>query len=519
MAACLNGNRTILKTISNLRNISSQVEGNFKKGLVLGAYYDSENDSAVELTPAGQKFNEEQGGNLSRLIQIAGPGLKKGKVRVFHDLCPEFGAVAVVGLGKPGLGYNEAEEIFEDRESVRAAAAAGCRSLQDIEKTEVWVEGFGNPEAAAEGATLGLWLYQEHKNLSKQKKIPVVHCLDCSTEQETWLKGVVKGESQNLARKLSDTPANLMTPTIFAKNATEALSSHGVDVIAHNAKWAEDKKMGSFLSVTRGSEEPPVFLEMAYKGGNPGDQPVVLVGKGVTFDSGGISLKPSLSMDAMRADMGGAACVVATLHAAARLKLPLNIIGLTPLCENMPGGRATKPGDVVVAMNGKTIQVDNTDAEGRLILADALCYAAQFSPRFTLDIATLTGAMKVALGAVATGVFSNSTALWQQLQQAGAVTGDRVWRFPLWEQYSKRMTDFASVDVNNVGKGKGGGSCTAAAFLKEFAPPGDWMHLDIAGTMFADDYGGMSYLQKGMTGRPTRTLIQLLVQIAGANKS
>ncbi|KAG8306625.1 bleomycin hydrolase [Homalodisca vitripennis] len=397
----------------------------------------------------------------------AGPGLKKGKVRVFHDLCPEYGAVAVVGLGKPGLGYNEQEEIHEDRESVRIAAAAGCRSLQDVEKTEIWVEGLGNPEAAAEGATLGLWLYQENKKQANQKKMPLVHCLELGENQDPWCCGIVKAESQNLARRLSDTPANLMTPTIFAKNAAEALTSHGVEVIAHDANWAQDHKMGSFLSVTRGSVEPPVFLEMSYKGGKSGDKPILLVGKGITFDSGGISIKPAGSMSDMRADMGGAACVVATLQAAAKLKLPINIVGLTPLCENMPSGSATKPGDVVVAMNGKTIQVDNTDAEGRLVLADALCYAAQFTPKFTLDIATLTGAMRIALGEAATGVFSNSTALWHQLHQAGALTGDRVWRFPLWDHYTKQMTDFPAADVNNLGKGKGGGSCTAAAFLKK----------------------------------------------------
>ncbi|XP_046685530.1 cytosol aminopeptidase-like [Homalodisca vitripennis] len=340
--------------------------------------------------------------------------------------------------------------------------------------------------------------------------MPLVHCLELGENQDPWCCGIVKAESQNLARRLSDTPANLMTPTIFAKNAAEALTSHGVEVIAHDANWAQDHKMGSFLSVTRGSVEPPVFLEMSYKGGKSGDKPILLVGKGITFDSGGISIKPAGSMSDMRADMGGAACVVATLQAAAKLKLPINIVGLTPLCENMPSGSATKPGDVVVAMNGKTIQVDNTDAEGRLVLADALCYAAQFTPKFTLDIATLTGAMRIALGEAATGVFSNSTALWHQLHQAGALTGDRVWRFPLWDHYTKQMTDFPAADVNNLGKGKGGGSCTAAAFLKEFAPPGDWIHLDIAGVMGPAD--NLPYLQKGMTGRPTRTLIQLLIQ-------
>jgi len=220
-------------------------------------------------------------------------------------------------------------------------------------------------------------------------------------------------------------------------------------------------------------------------------------------------------MDEMRADMGGAACVVASIKAAAELKLKVNIIGLIPLTENLPSGTATKPGDLVVAMNGKTIIVDNTDAEGRLILADALCYAQEFKPRFILDIATLTGAMRIALGGVATGVFSNSTEIWENLRSAGTVTGDRVWRFPLWQHFNDKMTkSVKAADVNNLSRGKGGGSCTAAGFLREFAGnDAPWLHLDIAGVMGpSNDDTASNYLAPGMTGRPTRTLIQFLQQ-------
>ncbi|KAG8236673.1 hypothetical protein J437_LFUL014401, partial [Ladona fulva] len=251
---------------------------------------------------------------------------------------------------------------------------------------------------------------------------------------------MIKAEAQNFARKLADTPANYMTPTIFAETAKEELSKNGVIVEARDKAWAESMKMGSFLSVAKGSLEPPIFLEIKYSGGKDDASPVVFVGKGVTFDSGGISLKPARKMDEMRADMGGAACVVATINAVASLKLPINMIGLIPLCENMPSGTANKPGDVVVAMNGKSIIVDNTDAEGRLILADALCYAHHFNPSFILDIATLTGAMRVALGSGATGVFTNSDSLWEKIENAGMLTGDRMWRFPLWKHYSKEMT-------------------------------------------------------------------------------
>lgn len=211
----------------------------------------------------------------------------------------------------------------------------------------------------------------------------------------------------------------------------------------------------------------------------------------------------------MRADMGGAACVAASIYALANLCAPVNIKAFIPLTENMPSGSATKPGDVVKAMNGKSICVDNTDAEGRLILADALCYSGKFKPKWILDIATLTGAMSVALGKAATGVFSNSDVLYQLLEEAGATTGDRVWRFPLWKFYSKQVTDYPGYDVNNIGKGKGGGSCTAAAFLKEFVPEKtDWLHLDMASVMSGGDD---KIIADGISGRPTRTLIEFIL--------
>lgn len=232
-----------------------------------------------------------------------------------------------------------------------------------------------------------------------------------------------------------------MTPTIFAANVMEKCQPLGVKVEAHGQKWAEEKRMGSFLSVTRGSIEPPVFLELTYTGSpDSNEKPVCLVGKGITFDTGGISIKPSSKMDEMRGDMGGAACVVATIAALAELKVPVNVIGLLPLCENMPSGSATKPGDVVYAMNGKSICVDNTDAEGRLVLADALCYSEKFQPKYVLDIATLTGAIKVALGDCVSGVFTNNADLWKNLHAAGSESGDRVWRMPLFKHYTKQVT-------------------------------------------------------------------------------
>lgn len=263
----------------------------------------------------------------------------------------------------------------------------------------------------------------------------------------------------------------------------------------------------------------------------PNTKPLVFVGKGITFDSGGISLKPSSNMDKMRADMGGAANVLSTIFTLAQKKSPVNIIGtivsfyfpliielnsnrtgLMPLCENLPSGKANKPGDVVTAMNGKTIQVDNTDAEGRLILADGLCYAHQFNPFLIMDIATLTGAISVALGSAATGVFSTSTNYWKMLQRCGSETGDRMWRMPLFNHFTKQTTDSQLADLCNIGKYLGqGGSCIAAAFLREFVTASNWIHLDIAGVM--DNKDEVTYLSKGMSGRPLRTLVKFIEEI------
>ncbi|XP_015509984.1 cytosol aminopeptidase isoform X1 [Neodiprion pinetum] len=516
MALLLVRPKGVRQGINQLRFFAHQ--STMKKGLVLGVY-ETEGQDGVRLTPTAVQYNELVNGKLLENISLAGPKLKKTETRVFWGLEPaesrQHVGVAVVGLGKPNLGINELEEIHEGKENVRAAAAAGCRALDAVEIKNISIESLGDAEAAAEGAGLASWFFQEFKNKEKQKVLPQVSFYGSEGKQQ-WHKGLIKAEAQNWARKLADTPANLMTPTIFANQVSTELSQLGVKVQVHDKAWAEQKGMGSFLSVARGSAEPPKFLEISYEGAGKGTKkPIVFVGKGVTFDSGGISIKPSAQMDEMRADMGGAACVVASIKAAAQLQLKVNIVGLIPLTENLPSGTATKPGDVVVAMNGKTICVDNTDAEGRLILADALCYAQEFKPRLTLDIATLTGAMRIALGGVATGVFTNSAELYENLRTAGTFTGDRVWRFPLWQHFNDAMTkSHKAVDVNNLSKSKGGGSCTAAGFLREFVEKdAPWLHLDIAGVMGPGN-DELPYLPAGMTGRPTRTLVQFLEQLS-----
>lgn len=317
---------------------------------------------------------------------------------------------------------------------------AGTSALISNKVTSIEIEDLGDAQSAAEGAYLSSYKFQAYRSTDTRKPDSKISLAADASNQNEWDLGVSLAESQNWARLLAETPANYMTPLIFAEQVKNRLSDR-IDIVAHDRKWAEEKKMGSFLSVANGSNEPCVFLELTYTGSvDKNAQYVCLVGKGITFDSGGISLKPSANMDQMRADMGGAASVVATLDALSRNKVPVNVKGLIPLTENLPSGHATKPGDVVVAMNGKSICVDNTDAEGRLILCDALCYASTFNPKFILDIATLTGAIKVALGDCTTGAFSNNHRLWNILEKASIETGDRVWRMPLFKHYTKQVT-------------------------------------------------------------------------------
>jgi len=471
-----------------------------KAAVVVGIY---DGEISESLTDVAAKVNNQSSGNITNLLQYGGP-VKEGKSRILYGVSDEFPIVSVVGLGQRGKESRAIEERDEARETVRAAVAAGCRSLHDSGAELILVDSCGDGEAAAEGANLSAFFYDELK--SKKKTIPPFACFDGN--DASWVKGTVLAEGQNIARRLMEMPANILTPTNFAQEAVNYLEGLGVEVHVRGYEWAKERSMNAFLSVTRGSGEPPVFLELTYKGAGHTDKPLAIVGKGVTFDTGGISLKPPSGMDAMRADMGGAACTVGSIFIAAALKLPINIKGFIPLCENMPGSIATKPGDVVVASNGKSIQIDNTDAEGRLILADALVYASQHNPRAMVDMATLTGAMAVALGSGAAGAFTNSTPLWSLMHEAGTITGDRVWRMPLWEHYSKQVTDCHLADLNNSAKAiPRAGANTAAAFLKEFVSCDHWMHLDIAGVK--NNKGEVPYLSSGMTGRPTRTIAKM----------
>ena len=316
--------------------------------------------------------------------------------------------------------------------------------------------------------------------------------------------GEAIGHGMNFTRDLGNTPPNVCNPSWLADQAKQLAKTH--DVIKTeilDEKQMKKLGMNSLLSVSAGSDQPARLIVMEYRGGKAKDKPHVLVGKGITFDSGGISLKPGEGMDEMKYDMGGAASVFGTMRALAEIKPAINVVAIVVAAENMPGGGATRPGDIVTSMSGQTIEILNTDAEGRLVLCDALTYAGKYDPESVVDIATLTGAIIVALGKEASGLFSNNEELALQLQQAGQRTCDRVWQLPIWEEYQP-LLDSNFADMQNIG-GRMAGSITAACFLSRFTRDYRWAHLDIAGTAW------LSGKEKGSTGRPVPLLVDYLL--------
>jgi leucyl aminopeptidase len=326
--------------------------------------------------------------------------------------------------------------------------------------------------------------------------------------KEAIQQGQAIAHGMNLAKDLGNLAPNICTPTYLAKQAKDMAKTHKLKVSVLEQKDMEKLGMGALLSVAHGSRQPAKLIVAEYRGQGKMEKPVVLVGKGVTFDTGGISLKPAANMDEMKYDMSGAASVLGTLTAIAEMKLPINVVGIIPATENMPDGIATKPGDVVTSMSGQTIEVLNTDAEGRLILCDALTYAERYKPDVVIDIATLTGACVIALGHVATGLICNNNELAQELLHAADNANDRAWQMPLWDDYQDLLkSNFA--DMANIG-GRAAGTITAGCFLSRFTKKYRWAHLDIAGTAWN------SGKDKGSTGRPVPLLAQFLITRAKA---
>lgn len=423
--------------------------------------------------------------------------------------------VLLVGLGKKAsLGLDTIRQamghtVKRVKQAKAASFTVAIPAAVPADSTAIEIA-----QAMTEGAILGGYQFTAYRSNEtpghdvKTMTLLTSHQSDMRPLSEGVRRGTAAGEATVFVRDLCNHPSNIMTPTKVAQEAKVVAREAGVSLKILEQKDMEKLSMGALLGVARGSHEPPKFIILEYRGSRKKeDRPVVLVGKTITFDTGGISLKPAENMEHMKADMTGGAEVLAAVRAAARLKLPLNLVGILPATENMPGGRAMKPGDIVKTLSGKTVEVQNTDAEGRLILSDGLAYAARYKPAVLIDIATLTGACIVALGQFAIGMFGTDDRLKESMRKAGLRAGERVWEMPLWEEYFEQLKSDVA-DMRNIG-GRGGGMITAALFLSKFAGEFPWIHLDIASTDWSERE--RAYIPKGPTGIGTRLLIQYLM--------
>ena len=430
---------------------------------------------------------------------------------VAHTACER---VLLVGLG--------VEKSFNEK-AYRNAVAAALRALHatgaadaEIHLTTVAAGGSDIGWRTAQAATLALEAdYRFEQMKSKREKPPatlkrlvLAHgAADAKHAARGLTQGVALGHGMSFAKDLGNLPGNVCTPTYLATQAVALGKRYKLKVKVLDRAAMQKLGMGSLLSVARGSAEPPKLIVMEYHGGPKNQKPVALVGKGVTFDTGGTSLKPAGEMDEMKFDMSGAGSVLGTLRAIAEMRLPINVVGIVPATENMPGSRATKPGDIVTTMSGQTVEILNTDAEGRLILCDALTYAERYEPSAVIDIATLTGACVIALGHVVCGLFANDDPLAKEVLAAGETSHDRAWHLPLHDEYQEQLkSNFA--DFANIG-GRPAGAVTAACYLSRFTKKFKWVHLDVAGTAWK------SGKEKGSTGRPVPLLTQFLINRAG----
>lgn len=480
--------------------------------LIVGAY------EKQKLTPSAQQIDQASEGALAKLLKREQFKGKVGDTLLLHQL-PGCRAdrVLVVGLG-------QAKDLSAKAYGKALASAIKVLTTTPSQKVlcallEVEVARCDNRWKSRQIALVfadGCYRFTELK--SEPAALPAlsrveIYCQD-KTQSAALAQGTREGKAiaagMKLAKDLANLPGNICTPSYLAEQAQKLAERYPeLKVTVLEATDMGKLGMGALLAVSRGSRQPPKLIVLEYPGGQPKESPIALVGKGITFDAGGISLKSAENMDEMKYDMCGGACVLGTMLTVAELDLPLNLVGVIPACENLPDGNAIKPGDIVKTMSGKTVEILNTDAEGRLILCDALTYTQRFNPKLVIDLATLTGACLVALGRHATGLFANDDGLANALLKAGEFSLDRAWRLPLWEEYQEQLkSNFA--DLANVG-GREGGAITAASFLSRFAEKFAWAHLDIAGTAWTSGRDN-----KGATGRPIPLLAQFLLdQVAG----
>ncbi|EED32686.1 aminopeptidase A [gamma proteobacterium NOR5-3] len=463
--------------------------------------------SKLKLDDAGKALAKESAGVMDAALKSGEFSGNVGQTLLVH--CPGPAArILMVGVGE---GKLERSDYLKISSALARALLASKASDAQMHLGTLKVSG-GDWEWFCQRIATDLVYhgYRYALTLSKPKAPPALSRFVLLSDDAAMTRqaksalnrGAQAGAGINLARELADTPANYCTPEHLAKEARKlARGNDKASCKVLNEKAMAELGMHSLLSVTAGTATPAKLIVLEYKGGKRGNAPHVLVGKGITFDSGGISLKPGAKMDEMKFDMGGAASVLGTMQAVMDMALPLNVVAIIAAAENMPSGTATKPGDVVTSMAGITIEILNTDAEGRLVLCDALTYAERFKPASVVDIATLTGACVVALGSHASGLYANNEDLAEQLLEAGTTSHDRAWRMPLWDDYQKQL-DSNFADLGNIG-GPGGGSVTAACFLSRFATKYNWAHLDIAGSAWDS-------APKGATGRPVGLLTQYL---------
>jgi leucyl aminopeptidase len=457
-------------------------------------------------------------GRIGRVLDRGDMDGRLGATLLLHDL-PGLACarVLLVGLGdRSGFG----DQAF--RRGIAAAVDALCgtgAAAAAIHLTELAV---GRRDAewrvmqAARVAGETAYRFGRMKSAPPSPPPALKHIrfavakADLKRAAQGLIRGRALADGINLARDLGNLPGNVCTPALLAEEARKLAREHRLKLKVLERADMEKLGMNTLLSVAAGSHQPPKLIVLEYLAGPKNQKPVVLVGKGVTFDTGGISLKPAAEMDEMKFDMSGAGSVLGTLKALAQMRLPLNVVGLVPATENMPGGRATKPGDIVTSMSGQTVEILNTDAEGRLILCDTLTYAERYQPAAVVDIATLTGACVIALGHVVSGLFANDEALAAELLAAGEASGDRAWHLPLHDEYQEQLrSNFA--DFANIG-GRPAGAVTAACFLSRFTKKYKWAHLDVAGTAWK------SGKDKGSTGRPVPLLTEFLLRRAGRRR-
>jgi leucyl aminopeptidase len=472
-----------------------------------------------KLSVPGEIIDNAARGYLGDLLRRGDMEGKVGSTLLLHNVPGTLAdRVLLVGLGK--------EKEFREKE-FRTAVATAVRTLNEtggfdgtLYLTELSVRKRDIAWRIRQATMVALeTLYRFDRLKSKKDEVrrplrKLTFCVERRNElgpaEEALAQGQAIAGGTALMKDLANLPGNLCTPSHLADQARTLAADTGMVAEILGPEEMEALGMHSLLSVAKGSHQPPCFILLKYAGGKAEDKPIVLVGKGVTFDTGGISLKPAAEMDEMKFDMCGAAAVLGTMKAVAEMKLPINVVAAVPSTENMPGGGATRPGDVVTSMSGQTIEILNTDAEGRLILCDALTYVERFDPACVIDVATLTGACVIALGNVATGLLANNDSLARELLEAGQDSYDRAWQLPLWEDYQDQLqSNFA--DMANIG-GRLAGTITAASFLARFTKKYDWAHLDIAGTAYR------SGKEKGATGRPVPLLTHFLMDRAATTK-